>query len=115
MNRVLAGCLLAATVLGCGLLTNMPGQGAGEMSDTISDLPVLFEAPELANEVWLNTDQPLRLADLRGKVVALEMWTFGCYNCQNVMPHLREWHADYKDQGFVLIGNHYPEFAYEAD
>jgi len=34
-------------------------------------------APELENEVWLNTDQPLRLADLRGKVVLVEMWTFG--------------------------------------
>ena len=34
-------------------------------------------APELANEVWINTDVPLRLADLRGKVVAIDMWTFG--------------------------------------
>lgn len=34
-------------------------------------------APELTNTVWLNTDGPLRLADLRGKVVAIEMWTFG--------------------------------------
>ncbi len=34
-------------------------------------------APELVNEVWLNTDGPLRLADLRGKVVLLDMWTFG--------------------------------------
>jgi hypothetical protein len=34
-------------------------------------------APELTNEVWLNTDQPLRLADLRGQVVAIDMWTFG--------------------------------------
>jgi len=34
-------------------------------------------APELTNNVWLNTDKPLRLSDLRGKVVLLEMWTFG--------------------------------------
>jgi hypothetical protein len=34
-------------------------------------------APELENEVWLNTDQPLRLANLRGQVVLLDMWTFG--------------------------------------
>lgn len=34
-------------------------------------------APELTNEVWLNTEQPLRLSDLRGKVVLLDMWTFG--------------------------------------
>jgi hypothetical protein len=42
-----------------------------------ADLPDLGEAPELNNEVWLNTDRPLRLADLRGKVVLIDMWTFG--------------------------------------
>jgi hypothetical protein len=40
-------------------------------------LPDLGPAPELTNTIWLNTDQPLRLADLRGKVVAIDMWTFG--------------------------------------
>lgn len=40
-------------------------------------LPNLGSAPELTNEVWLNVDAPLSLADLRGKVVALDMWTFG--------------------------------------
>jgi hypothetical protein len=39
--------------------------------------PNLGAAPELTNEVWLNTDQPLHLEDLRGKVVLLDMWTFG--------------------------------------
>lgn len=40
-------------------------------------LPDLGAAPELTNDTWLNVDAPLRLADLRGKVVAIDMWTFG--------------------------------------
>jgi hypothetical protein len=40
-------------------------------------LQSLGPAPELENEVWINTDQSLRLADLRGSVVLLEMWTYG--------------------------------------
>jgi hypothetical protein len=50
----------------------------GNISQSVrADLPDLGAAPELSNEVWLNTDQPLRLADLEGKVVLLDMWTFG--------------------------------------
>jgi len=75
----------------------------------------LGPAPELENSIWLNTDSPLRLGELRGKVVGLEMWTFGCINCQHVIPHLKQWHASYKDEGFVLIGNHFPEFNFERD
>jgi thiol-disulfide isomerase/thioredoxin len=80
-----------------------------------ASLPDLGPAPELTNTAWLNADSPLRLADLRGKVVALEMWTFGCINCQNVMPSLKEWDQTYRDQGLVIIGNHYPEFSFEED
>jgi thiol-disulfide isomerase/thioredoxin len=90
----------------------------GETEEAVivqSDLPVLYAAPELENEVWLNVDHPLRLADLRGKVVAIEMWTFGCINCQHVIPSLKELHSSYADQGLVIIGNHYPEFTYETD
>jgi len=42
-----------------------------------ASLPDLGPAPELTNDTWLNVDSPLRLADLRGKVVAIDMWTFG--------------------------------------
>lgn len=86
--------------------------------DSLSELASLADlgpAPELTNDIWLNTDSPLRLADLRGKVVALEMWTFGCINCQHVMPSLKEWDQTYRDQGLVIIGNHYPEFSFEED
>jgi hypothetical protein len=59
--------------------TNEPSQtGSSEnISARFANLPDVGKAPELTNEVWLNTDQPLQLANLRGKVVLLEMWTFG--------------------------------------
>ena len=47
------------------------------LPDARVNLENLGPAPELTNEVWINTDQPLRLADLRGNVVLLEMWTYG--------------------------------------
>ena len=42
-----------------------------------ASLPDLGPAPELTNDTWLNVESPLRLADLRGNVVAIDMWTFG--------------------------------------
>jgi thiol-disulfide isomerase/thioredoxin len=87
----------------------------GESMQTKSNLPDLGPAPELENKVWLNVDAPLRLSDLRGKVVLLDMWTLGCINCQHVIPSLRKFHSDYQDKGLVVIGNHYPEFSYEED
>jgi thiol-disulfide isomerase/thioredoxin len=93
-----------------------PRSDVETLSETRSrSLPDLGPAPELTQTIWLNTEAPLRLADLRGKVVGLEMWTFGCINCQHVIPSLKSWHARYQDQGFVLIGNHFPEFDYERD
>lgn len=46
-------------------------------STSPASLPDLGPAPELTNDTWLNVDAPLRLADLRGKVVIIDMWTFG--------------------------------------
>jgi hypothetical protein len=72
--------LLVFTLVACQTSlqneSEAPSQST-EASPVSSELPVLGKAPELNNEVWLNTDQPLRLADLGGQVVLLEMWTFG--------------------------------------
>ena len=76
-------------------------------------LPDLGPAPDLKGVCWLNTPGPLHPADLRGKVLLVTMWTFGCINCQHVIPSLRAWHHTYADQGLVVIGNHYPEFDFE--
>lgn len=72
------------------------------------------KAPEIANATWLNST-PLRMTDLRGKVVMVEFWTFGCYNCRNVEPAVKQWDQQYKDQGFVVIGVHSPEFSHERE
>jgi thiol-disulfide isomerase/thioredoxin len=106
--------LMAFLLVGCAQQQTRAQSADAPMAKAVS-LPDLGLAPEITNTIWLNADSPLRLADLRGKVVMIEMWTFGCINCQNVMPSLKEWHAKYKDQGLVIIGNHYPEFSYEED
>jgi thiol-disulfide isomerase/thioredoxin len=73
-----------------------------------------MQAPDIRNDTWLN-GRPVSFAELKGKVVMVEFWTFGCYNCRNVEPYVREWHRKYKDRGFVVIGVHSPEFSYEKD
>lgn len=104
---------LAALLLAACAFARLPP--SPEVSPVTVELEDSGPAPELENEIWLNTDAPLRLAGLRGQVVLLEMWTFGCINCRNVLPALRGWHTAYGSQGLVIIGNHYPEFAHEAD
>lgn len=67
-------------------------------------------APQWKNESWLNTDAPLSLAGLKGKVVLLNFWVFTCYNCTNTVPSLVDFDHRYREQGLVLIGIHTPEF-----
>jgi thiol-disulfide isomerase/thioredoxin len=72
-------------------------------------------APEFAGiETWLNSE-PLRLSDLRGRVVLVDFFTYGCANCVRTIPDLVRWHARYADDGLVIVGVHTPEFAFERD
>jgi len=73
-----------------------------------------MKSPEVTSPAWINAE-PQSLRDLRGKVVLVEFWTFGCYNCRNVEPQVKAWHRQYTDRGFVVIGVHSPEFAYEKN
>jgi thiol-disulfide isomerase/thioredoxin len=61
---------------------------------------------------WFNS-APLNIADLRGKVVLVDFWTYGCVNCVNTLPHVTELYAKYKDRGLVVVGVHTPEFPFE--
>jgi thiol-disulfide isomerase/thioredoxin len=70
--------------------------------------------PLFGGGLWLNTPD-LRPADLRGKVVVVNFWTYSCINSQRALPYLRAWAAKYHDRGLVVVGVHAPEFAFEKD
>ena len=79
------------------------------------DLAIEATVPGLKGAVqWLNSP-PLTMEQLKGKVVLVDFWTFGCINCLHTLPHVKEWAAKYADKGLVVIGVHTPEFAYEKD
>jgi thiol-disulfide isomerase/thioredoxin len=72
-------------------------------------------APELRGAGgWLNTDHPLALRDLRGRVVVLDFWTFCCINCLRVIEELRPLEERFGER-LVVIGVHSPKFPHESD
>lgn len=69
-------------------------------------------APQLVAGKWINSE-PLTLDSLKGRVVLLEFWTFGCYNCVNTLPTIKRLHATYNDKGLTVIGIETPELDFE--
>ena len=96
MTRALVALFLA-------LLLAAPGARAVGLGDPM---------PAVQSGQWLNTT-PLDQAALKNKVVLVEFWTYGCWNCRNVEPYVRQWYTRYKHQGLVVIGVHTPEFDHE--
>jgi cytochrome c biogenesis protein CcdA/thiol-disulfide isomerase/thioredoxin len=81
-------------------------------------LPVLGTAPDFTGtQRWFNTagDRPLTLAQLRGKVVLVDFWTYTCINCLRTLPYVKAWSERYKRDGLVVVGVHTPEFQFEHD
>jgi DNA-binding beta-propeller fold protein YncE len=86
--------------------TPLRAQGKGEELD---------KAPELNGGVaWLNTAKPIKMADLKGKIVILDFWTLCCINCIHTLPDLAKLEKKYADQ-LVVIGVHSPKFENEKD
>lgn len=72
-------------------------------------------APEIeGGSGWLNTDKPLSVAALKGKVVLLDFWTYGCINCIHIIPDLKKLEAKYPNQ-LVVIGVHSAKFKNEKE
>ncbi|SFU84717.1 Cytochrome c biogenesis protein CcdA [Polaromonas sp. YR568] len=71
-------------------------------------------APLAGATGWINSPA-LNSADLRGKVVLVDFWTYSCINCLRTLPFIRAWADKYKDAGLVVLGVHSPEFAFEKN
>ncbi|MBN1489159.1 MAG: redoxin domain-containing protein, partial [Phycisphaerae bacterium] len=70
---------------------------------------VAARAPEFRGDgPWLNSE-PLTMSELRGRVVAVHFWTFGCSNCIHNYPWYKGWQEDYADKGLTIVGIHTPE------
>jgi cytochrome c biogenesis protein CcdA/thiol-disulfide isomerase/thioredoxin len=100
-------------------LGSLAGNGHASLAKCKSgttDLVNCGQAPALTGITgWLNTpgDKPLSLASLRGQVVLVDFWTYSCINCQRTLPHVEAWYKTYSKDGFVVVGVHTPEFAFE--
>ena len=63
---------------------------------------------------WINS-KPLTVADLRDKVILLDIWTYGCWNCYRSFPWLKSVEEKFSDEDFLVIGIHTPEFDHEKE
>ena len=98
-------------------LNTLTGHDALPMDTAMDLFNTNVPAPKLIGiDKWLNTDgKPVTLEELKGKVVLVDFWTYTCINCIRTLPHVTGWYEKYKDQGFVILGIHTPEFEFEKD
>jgi thiol-disulfide isomerase/thioredoxin len=110
--RVLLSALLACLVL-AAIARAQDEKGSNEVARERELGRV--RAPELeGGRGWLNTDAPLSLTALRGKVVLLDFWTYGCVNCMHVIPDLKRLEEKYQSQ-LVVVGVHSAKFENEKE
>ena len=105
----------SASVLALCLIGTI-GIGGAAARDRIAPFRIAAAqnaAPDFAGiSNWFNSE-PLSIASLRGKVVLVDFWTYGCVNCVNTLPHVTELYAKYRGRGLVVVGIHTPEFPFE--
>ena len=94
------------------------GSGRGRAEERIAEKGAEFRrAEEIVGATGFINTGGVSLAGARGedRVVLLEFWTYCCYNCQNVQPHMNAWHERYVDDGLLVVGVHTPEFGFEKE
>jgi len=79
----------------------------------VNGLDAFYRAPVVTpTQEWINSS-PLKIAELRGKVVLVDFWTYSCINCLRTLPYVTQWYDRYHDKGFIVVGVHSPEFDFE--
>ncbi len=73
------------------------------------------KAPDFAQITGYINTEPIKLADLNGKVILVHFWTFDCINCKHTIPYLNNWYQKYAGKNFTIIGVHSPELGFEKN
>jgi cytochrome c biogenesis protein CcdA/thiol-disulfide isomerase/thioredoxin len=120
-RKIFAVLILASVAyLGFGdnLQALIPGRAPAAMqaADRLENpLPAPYPAPDFVGiREWINSP-PLKISDLKGKVVLVDFWTYSCINCVRTLPYITAWDRKYRDKGLVIIGVHAPEFEFEKN
>ena len=130
VRSLLAAILLAVILTACtgsspaATPEDSPASSTAPTTTAATDTSVAQDAPPVAGErpapefpdgvEWLNTAEPLTLEELRGKVVLLDFWTYGCINCIHIIPDLKRLEAEFPEE-LVVIGVHSAKFVNESE
>jgi thiol-disulfide isomerase/thioredoxin len=133
LSALIVGVAVVALIVGFGVYFNSPDLNNAASSQQKSFVPAAIVedngtitrvqidksqfkmAPELTKITGFINSEPITLADLRGKVVLVDFWTYSCINCIRTIPYLNAWYEKYSDNGLVIVGVHTPEFEFEKD
>jgi thiol-disulfide isomerase/thioredoxin/sugar lactone lactonase YvrE len=113
---VVGGALIALGLSVAGVIVQDDrAPEADEVGDVTYTYAGTVNAPDFpAGAEWINASAPVSLADLRGKIVLLDFWTYGCINCIHVIPDLKRLEAEYPE-ALVVIGVHSAKFTNEGE
>ena len=107
--------ILVVVALGAVVVASQSSPSSVSGGVNVKNLKLGPDAPSLSKASgWLNTE-PLTSADLKGKVVLYDFWTYSCINCDRSIPHIRAWYQRYAADGLVIVGVHSPEFDFEKN
>ncbi|MGH9767280.1 MAG: thioredoxin-like domain-containing protein, partial [Blastocatellia bacterium] len=116
-GRVAAFVIVSLFFIACGAALAQQKAEPRKGKEMAPEKNKLFEgevnAPDFPSGMeWLNTEKPLSLRELRGKIVLLDFWTYCCINCMHIIPDLKNLEAKYANQ-LVVIGVHSAKFLNE--